>query len=124
LIAKVAEITKKMHDSGINHRDYYLCHFLLKTDKPAESLAIDDIDLYLFDLHRAQIRAAVPRRWRIKDLAGLYFSSLDAGLTRRDYYRFITYYEGRPLRSLTAAEWRLWQQVKKRGEQLYREHQA
>lgn len=124
LIARVAEISKKMHDGGVNHRDYYLCHFLLKTDKQADKLDSNDIDLYLFDLHRAQIRMAVPQRWRIKDLAGLYFSSLDAGLTRRDYYRFITYYEGKPLRLLSAADWQLWQQVKKRGEQLYREHQA
>ena len=120
----MADISKKMHDGGVNHRDYYLCHFLLKTDQPPANLGIDDIDLYLIDLHRAQIRKAVPRRWRIKDLAGLYFSSLDAGLTKRDYYRFIMYYEGKPLRSLTSAEWQLWQQVKKRGEQLYRDHQA
>ncbi|MEX0615140.1 MAG: lipopolysaccharide core heptose(I) kinase RfaP, partial [Methylophaga sp.] len=29
LIEKLANISRKMHAAGINHRDYYLCHFLL-----------------------------------------------------------------------------------------------
>lgn len=115
LIAQVADISKKMHDGGVNHRDFYLCHFLLKNE---------DSSLYLIDLHRAQIRPTLPLRWRIKDLAGLYFSSKGIGLTMRDYYRFIQYYQAKPLRVLTPTDWQLWQKVRERGEQLYRDHQS
>ena len=30
LITRVAEMVRKMHESGINHRDCYICHFLLQ----------------------------------------------------------------------------------------------
>src|SRR5690606_4611652 len=58
----------------------------------------------LIDLHRAQVRPSVPRRWRDKDLAGLYFSALDIGLTRRDRLRFLKHYFQRPLRRILAEE--------------------
>jgi heptose I phosphotransferase len=53
--------------------------------------------LVLIDLHRAQVRVATPLRWRDKDLAALYFSALDIGLTRRDKLRFLSHYFARPL---------------------------
>ena len=31
LISAVATIARRMHQHGINHRDFYLCHFLLDT---------------------------------------------------------------------------------------------
>jgi heptose I phosphotransferase len=123
-IEQVAAISKKMHDGGVNHRDFYLCHFLLKTEKPSAGLQPADVNLYLIDMHRAQIRSAVPQRWRIKDLAGLYFSSKDAGLSRRDLFRFMQIYQGKSLRQFMQADWQLWKKVKDRGEQLYRDHQV
>lgn len=89
LIAEVARLTGAMHRVGVNHRDCYICHFLLHTDRPPSA---DDLHLSIIDLHRAQIRDAVPRRWRDKDLAGLYFSALNIGLTRRDKLRFLKVY--------------------------------
>jgi heptose I phosphotransferase len=89
LIAEVAKMTGTMHRAGINHRDCYICHFLLHTDKPVTA---DDFRLSLIDLHRAQTRSVTPRRWRDKDLAGLYFSALNIGLTRRDKLRFLRGY--------------------------------
>ena len=89
LIERVATMTGRMHRSGLNHRDCYLCHFLLHLpfDETRESLKIS-----IIDLHRAQIRQSVPERWRNKDLIGLYFSSLDIGLTKKDIYRFLKHY--------------------------------
>lgn len=95
LIAEVARMAGNMHRAGVNHRDFYICHFLLHTDKPVTT---DNFRLSLIDLHRAQTRAATPRRWRNKDLAGLYFSALDIGLTRRDKLRFLRGYFQKPLR--------------------------
>ncbi len=34
LITSVAEAARKMHQGGVNHRDFYLCHFLLHLDPP------------------------------------------------------------------------------------------
>lgn len=99
LIRRVAEMARRMHRGGVNHRDFYLCHFLLHL--PADARAPK---LSLIDLHRAQVRARTPRRWRDKDLAALYFSALDSGLTRRDRLRFLRTYFGRPLREILAAE--------------------
>jgi heptose I phosphotransferase len=89
LIQQAATIAKKLHQNGMNHRDFYICHFLIKKSA-IESR--DDFSLYLIDLHRVQIRKKAPLRWIIKDLAGLYFSTFDVGLTRRDIYRFLSIY--------------------------------
>jgi heptose I phosphotransferase len=71
ILAKLADLTHKMHVSGINHRDYYLCHIFI--DKEEE--------LYVIDLHRVDIRKKVGRRWLVKDLAALLFSSLELPIT-------------------------------------------
>ena len=97
LIARVAEMAGRMHRAGVNHRDFYICHFLLHFD-PAPTAAA--LKLSLIDLHRAQLRAKTPRHWRDKDLASLYFSALDIGLTRRDRLRFLRVYFARDLRAI------------------------
>lgn len=101
LIERVAEMTRRMHQGGINHRDLYICHFLLHLDPPPES---GKLKLSLVDLHRAQMRPRVPARWRNKDLAALHFSSLDIGLTQRDRLRFLRHYFDRPLRDVLNQE--------------------
>ena len=117
LIEKTAEIARTLHENGVNHRDFYICHLLLDQANPEQPLKLS-----LIDLHRAQIRASVPERWIIKDLAGLYFSSLDAGLTKRDKLRFIKHYRKQPLRDILRHEQEFWTKVKKRGDDLYRDH--
>lgn len=89
LIEKVARMVKLMHDGGVNHRDCYICHFLLKI--PYMDLNKDP-EIAVIDLHRAQIRNSVPRRWRDKDIIGLYYSCLDIGLTKADLFRFLKLY--------------------------------
>ncbi|MDR2032322.1 MAG: lipopolysaccharide core heptose(I) kinase RfaP [Azoarcus sp.] len=101
LIARVADMARRMHGGGVNHRDFYLCHFLLHLAPPPTPAALR---LSLIDLHRAQIRARTPRRWRDKDLAGLYFSAHGIGLTRRDLLRFVRVYFDGPLRDALARE--------------------
>lgn len=86
-----------MHAAGINHRDCYICHFLLHLPFTGRE---DELKISVIDLHRAQIRAKVPRRWRDKDLIGLYFSSMNIGLTQRDIWRFMKVYFGMPLRQI------------------------
>ncbi len=137
LIEEVAQIARHLHQHGLNHRDFYLCHFLLDMSQhvgwaerslrsPTNTVGLRkersaQPTLYLIDLHRAQIRYLTPRRWIIKDLSGLYFSSMDIGLTQRDIYRFIKAYRAKPLRSIMDSDKEFWIKVKKRGEQLYRD---
>jgi heptose I phosphotransferase len=101
VIRKLATISKTLHDNGINHRDYYLCHFL-RADNGKVFQQNDA--LYLIDLHRAQMRAAVPKRWRVKDLAGLFYSAFDVPLTRRDLLCFLSVYQRSWLRDVSDAQ--------------------
>jgi heptose I phosphotransferase len=98
LINRVAEIARTMHENRMNHRDFYLCHFLLHTDPPPTA---EMLRLSVIDLHRAQIHDREPApRWRHKDLAGLAFSALEIGLTRRDLLRFLRDYFNAPPRDI------------------------
>lgn len=101
LILSVADIARRMHEGGINHRDFYLCHFLLHLAPPPTP---DALRISVIDLHRAQIRDQTPQRWRDKDLAALYFSALRIGLTRRDRLRFIRAYFAGNLRDILKHE--------------------
>jgi heptose I phosphotransferase len=124
LIKKLALITKKMHDLGMNHRDYYLCHFLLDKSFAIHNEITDDTSLFLIDLHRAQLRKTVPTRWKIKDLAGLYFSAMDVPLSERDLYLFIFYYSGGKLKSSLSLNKSFWHQVSIRANKLAQKHHA
>ncbi len=116
IVRQVATIARQMHGAGINHRDFYLCHFHLCQASARSSAP----RLYLIDLHRAQVRRRVPRRWRVKDLAALYFSALDCGLSRRDVLRFVRHYAGGDLRNALASQASLWRQVERRAQRMQR----
>lgn len=118
LLDKLADIAATMHRSGMNHRDFYLCHFLLDAGFGSHNSYTPDMPIYLIDLHRAQLRRKTPKRWLIKDLGSLYFSASRVPLTRRDRLRFICRYSGLPLRRVLREQGRFWAQVAQRAEQL------
>jgi heptose I phosphotransferase len=120
LIERIADIARTMHGAGMNHRDFYLCHFLVRDRDWAKWTPADPMELTLIDLHRVQRRAAVPERWLVKDLGGLLFSALDAGLTRRDLLRFITAYRQQPWRKVLRGEGTFWKKVRENASKLYR----
>jgi len=115
LVRLLAQIARRMHAAGINHRDFYLCHFHLRPD----TLGGPRPTCYLIDLHRAQQRRAVPLRWRVKDLAGLYFSAMDCGLRRRDLLRFMHHYSDGGLRAALGRDAALWRRVSRKARRLY-----
>lgn len=115
LIARVAMMVRKMHQGGINHRDCYICHFLLHLPFDGKE---NNLKLSVIDLHRAQIRNRVPLRWRDKDLIGLYFSSLDIGLTQRDIYRFLNIYFNKPLKQILKDEQALIAHAQAKAEKI------
>jgi len=123
LIKKIADITRKLHQNGINHRDYYICHFLLDLKSLNKQGRFTGLILYLIDLHRVQIRTVTPERWAIKDLAGLFFSCMDIGLTRRDIFRFMKLYrDSTSLKRILRSERAFWLKVHERAVKLYRKH--
>jgi heptose I phosphotransferase len=120
LLRNIADIARRMHGAGMNHRDFYLCHFLVRDRDWSTPGTGDPADLTLIDLHRVQIRERVPERWLIKDLGGLLFSALDACLTRRDLLRFIEAYRQKPWREVLATERDFWRAVWRNAVALYK----
>ena len=108
LIYQLADTVKKFHANGLNHRDCYLCHFRKHPDGT----------LYVMDLHRAQIRKKTPKRWLMKDLAALYFSTMDFLFTKKDRLRFIKRYEDSTLRGAFSKDF--WCRVEKQAQRLYK----
>lgn len=119
LLAEIARIARALHEGGLNHRDFYLGHFLVRNRAWTDWEPGQPVEVFLIDLHRVQMRARLPRRWRVKDLGGLLYSAFDSGLTRNDLLRFITLYRGRPWRESIVADRALWRQVWRNARRLF-----
>jgi heptose I phosphotransferase len=85
IIEEVANIVARIHAEGLHHQDLYLCHFLCGSEQ-------NGIPLTLIDLQRVEQRRKLPRRWQVKDLAQLHFSSAQY-ITRQDIRRFWKVYD-------------------------------
>lgn len=113
LIRQLAQLTRKMHTMGLNHRDYYLCHiFIRNTEEDG------DFELFVIDLHRVDIRKKVGNRWIVKDLAALYFSSLELPIHTTDRIRFFKLYLQKD--RLSEKDRRLLRQILKKTERIAR----
>jgi heptose I phosphotransferase len=119
LIEKLAEVSRQMHQSGMNHRDYYICHFLLDVSNGRNNINPTSLKASMIDLHRAQIRKKTPYRWIVKDLGGLYFSAMEIGLTQRDLFRFIRIYADASLREVLNQDSSFWKGVMRTAESLF-----
>jgi heptose I phosphotransferase len=67
LIEKIALLAKEMHNKGFGHQDFYLVHMFIKEQNEDE--------IFLIDLQRLIIQKKLSKRWRVKDLAQLYYSA-------------------------------------------------
>lgn len=103
----LAQLAARLHGAGLCHRDFYLCHFALKK----AALAQGYLDLILIDLHRMLLDQSSEGSSVMKDIAGLYFSAMDCGLTAEDWALFKQHYLPQ-----TADFWR---KVDVRAGQLY-----
>lgn len=122
IVGKVADAARRMHEAGMNHRDFYLCHFHIIDRDWSEWSCDEDVRLPLIDLHRAQIRTEVPRRWLAKDLGALLFSAIDCGITDRDLVAFLRVYLGGGWKQRLRGDRELWSAVIKRAGGFYRRH--
>ena len=114
LLLAVADLARAMHDAGVNHRDFYLCHLLADS----AALARGEARLALIDLHRAQTRRRTPRRWRLRDLAALWFSAAGLRLSRAEQLRFAARYAQLPPREALRRDGALWRSAGKRARRL------
>lgn len=116
LIKRLATMVRKMHRGGVNHRDCYICHFLLHL--PFDGDDESQLKLSVIDLHRSQIRDKVPKRWRDKDLIGLYFSSSNIRLSKKDILYFLKIYFDAPLRQTLTQERELLEKAITKSEKI------
>jgi len=77
LIANIAKLAAIMHSAKFAHQDFYLVHLFVK----------DDMTVLPIDLQRIIMEKQFGRRWRVKDLGQLLFSSMEfTSLTDRLFF--------------------------------------
>lgn len=82
----VADVVARFHALGIVHRDLYLAHlFCDDPDAPAPRVS-------MIDLQRVRRLGWRQRRWLVKDLASLNYSTPDWAATPRDRMRWLKRY--------------------------------
>lgn len=115
IVQEMAQITARLHGARMFHKDLYLCHFFL--DPSLRSPA--GRRLTLIDLHRLGEHHWFSRRWRLKDLGQLLFSTYGVpGINERDRLRFWATY--RRLMGVEKRGVERWLIVRKAN--LYRKH--
>jgi len=93
LILELARLTSWLHDGRYFHKDLYLCHFYIPRRLIAPAPHWQG-QVHLIDLHRFGRHPIAWRRWQIKDLAQLLFSSDISGIDDRDRLCFWRAYRG------------------------------
>lgn len=88
LLLATARLVGRLHGAGIVHRDLYLSHLLWQADGPSA-----DGTLTLIDLQRVCRPTWRLRRWMIKDLAALSYSTPAELVSRSARLRWLIRYE-------------------------------
>ncbi len=84
-IVQLATFVKKFHETGYRHRDLYLCHIFYTGSG----------EFYLIDLARAFKPLFFSGRFRVKDIAQLYYSAPGKYFSKTDRLLFYLCYTGR-----------------------------
>lgn len=85
-INTLADFTKRFHETGFRHRDYYLCHIFL----------VDSKDFCLIDMQRSFKPFVFSERYRLKDITQLHYSAPGDCISQADRLRFYLRYSGKP----------------------------
>ena len=110
IIEEVANIVGRMHSKGLHHQDLYLCHFLCGSEQ-------NGLPLTLIDLQRVERSRRLSRRWQVKDLAQLHFSSAQY-ITRQDIRRFWKVYNS--IYHTGRRKMPLWYSILRKSERIRR----
>lgn len=73
-------LTRKFHERGFVHKDFYLGHIFVQEKNGAR-------ELRLIDLQRVTCPTFFKSRWKLKDLAALAYSAGNSGMSRTDLMR-------------------------------------
>jgi tRNA A-37 threonylcarbamoyl transferase component Bud32 len=84
-IKRLGQFANKFHATGYRHRDFYLAHIFYS----------DDGTFYLIDLQRAFKPRILAERFRIKDIAQLYYSAPGSAFSKTDRLRLYKSYAGK-----------------------------
>lgn len=84
-ITQLAAFTRKFHETNLRHRDLYFSHIFYDNNS----------QFYLIDLARVFKPFVLAERFRIKDIAQLYYSAPGQYFSRTDRLRFYLEYTGR-----------------------------
>ncbi len=84
-IKRLGQFARKFHSTGCRHRDFYLAHIFYS----------DNGTLYLIDLQRVFRPRLLAERFRVKDIAQLYYSAPGRVFSRTDRLRFYKSYTGK-----------------------------
>jgi len=83
-IKKLADFIKRFHATGFRHRDLYLCHIFCN----------DNENFTMIDLARTFKPILLPERFRVKDIAQLFYSAAGKYFSNADRLRFYKAYTG------------------------------
>ncbi len=106
LIQALAELARRLHQAGLCHRDFYLCHFVVNKSEFKQG----KLNLHLIDLHRMLQGQSANGKSVMKDIAGLFFSGLQMGWSAGDLSLFKQHY-------LSQSD-AFWRQVEARSQML------
>jgi heptose I phosphotransferase len=84
-IRELAKFARKFHETGLRHRDFYLSHIFYSQDD----------GFYLIDLQRVFKPVIFAERYRVKDIAQLYYSAPRRHFSSTDRLRFYLSYSGK-----------------------------
>lgn len=107
LIIAIARLAARMHDAGLCHRDFYLCHLVMQRAE----LLNGEVRLMVIDLHRMLSGQSSDGAAAMKDIAGLIFSAADSGFDQQDWALFKQHYLPQ-----SAA---FWEKANARAQRLY-----
>ena len=87
LAERVGRLARKLHVSGLTHRDFYLGHIYVVGSLEGR------YKLHLLDLQRVKYGAKIYNRWSVKDISALLFSSnAIKNISSTDKMRFLFTY--------------------------------
>lgn len=83
-----ADLTARLHNAGLHHRDLYLCHFFVRVENGAPA------DVRLIDAARVKMlpRWVLRRRWIVKDLAQFWYSMMTLNVSDHDRVDWLARY--------------------------------
>jgi hypothetical protein len=87
ILNPTADLAARLHNANLQHRDLYLCHFMVKVE-PAS------LDVKLIDTARvARLTNPLTRkRWIVKDLAQFWYSTMKLPVTDEQRERWLARY--------------------------------